>query len=279
MQTPPILRRPSPSRLALAMSLVFACGLFAMGGCASNTAKTENYRALYEAGRYREAYTAAVETEGKSSGVAKTQAALIAGQSAYAVNRNEDAEKWLGPLAENTDPIIAGNALATLGLIAEEREQHDKAAGMLIKASEKLTGDEAGRAALYAGDAYRAMSLRDRAREQYLRAQGMVTDSTMRTMVNDRLASVSGTAPLRSAGNFTVQVGAYSTFQRAQAQADRIRPRAVSAGLDVPRVVTTFAGGKKLYAVRISRFADRAKAQAAAQRIGGEARVASAIGE
>lgn len=250
-----------------------------LGACASNKSSTQNYRELYESGRYREAYDAAVETEGKASGMARTQAALIAGQSAYALNRNEDAEKWLTPLAENSDPTLSGNALATLGLIAEEREQHEKAVTMLVKASERLSGDEAGRAALYAGDAYRAMSLRDRAREQYTRAQGLITDSTLRTMVNDRLASVSGNAPLRSAGNFTVQLGAFSTFQRAQAQADRIRPRAVGAGLDVPRVVTVFVGGKKLYAVRVGRFPDRARAATAAARLGSDARVATAIGE
>lgn len=266
--------------LILCVVAVSLMALGGLGGCASSEkGSTLNYRELYEAGRYREAFDAAVQTEGKASGTARTQAALVAGLSAQAINRNEDAEKWLTPLVDDSDPIIAGNALATLGLIAEEREQHQKAAGMLIKASEKLTGDDAGRAAIYAGDAYRAMSLRDRAREQYVRAQKLVTDSTLRTMVNDRLASVSGTAPTKSAGNFTVQVGAYSTFQRAQAQADRIRPKAVSAGLDVPRVVTTFSGSKKLYAVRVGRYQDRARAAAAAARMGSEARVSSTIGE
>ena len=82
-----------------------------------------------------------------------------------------------------------------------------------------------------------------------------------------------------AAGALRLQVGAYSTFQRAQAQADRIRPKAVSAGLDVPRVVTTFSGSKKLYAVRVGRYQDRARAAAAAARMGSEARVSSTIGE
>lgn len=158
---------------------------------------------------------------------------MVAGLSVQAINRNEDAEKWLTPLVDDSDPIIAGNALATLGLIAEEGEQHQKAAGMLIKASEKLTGDDAGRAAIYAGDAYRAMSLRHRAREQYVRAQKLM-DSTLRTMVNDRLASVLGDCADEVGRELHGAGGAYSTFQRAQVQADRIRPKAVSAGLDVP---------------------------------------------
>jgi hypothetical protein len=41
----------------------------------------------------------------------------------------------------------------------------------------------------------------------------------------------------------------------------------------------TFSGSKKLYAVRVGRYQDRARAAAAAARMGSEARVSSTIGE
>lgn len=56
----------------VAVSLVALGGL---GGCASSEkGSTLNYRELYEAGRYREAFDAAVQTDaGKASGTARTQ--------------------------------------------------------------------------------------------------------------------------------------------------------------------------------------------------------------
>ena len=101
------MRTPSlRSGYALASSRALVAAPEARKIRRSSLSSTLNYREVYEAGRYREAFDAAVQTEGKASGAARTQAALVAGLSAQAINRNEDAEKWLMPLVDDSDPDI-----------------------------------------------------------------------------------------------------------------------------------------------------------------------------
>jgi cell division protein FtsN len=158
--------------------------------------------------------------------------------------------------------------------MAFEKERHAEAVQLLTKASDQLSGDEAARSSLYAGDAWRAQGRITDARLMYERAQSQVkNDSTLKVLISDRLAAVSG-QQRDGSGTFTVQIGAFSTFIRAQMQADRYRARAQSAGLSTPRIVQTInTQGAKVYAVRVGRFTTRGAADAARQALGSEARI------
>lgn len=249
--------------------------------CASSQkAADADYRELYNQHRYAEAYQAALQAQTEGSSVQKEQAALIAGLSAAALGKNDEAEKILRPLLKSGDQTVSGKAAAQLGLIAYGQDRHAEASELLTEASNKLTGDEAARASLYAGDALRAQGRSSEARASYERAQSQVQDdSTLKVLISDRLAAVSGTQPTGT-GQYTVQLGAFSSFQRAQVQADRYRTRAQSAGYATPRIVQTAnAKGVKVYAVRVGRFTKRSEAEAVQRSLGAEAKITTASNE
>ncbi|MGH7245062.1 MAG: SPOR domain-containing protein [Phycisphaerales bacterium] len=262
------------------MVLLVASALF-LGACASShKGAQDDYKELYSQHRYADAYKAALEAQTEGSSVQKEQAALIAGLSAAALGKNDEAEKILRPLLKSGDQTVSGKAAAQLGLIAYGRDHHSEASTLLIDASNKLTGDEAARASLYAGDALRAQGRTSEARSSYEKAQGQVqNDSTLKVLISDRLAAVTGTQT-SGTGQFTVQLGAFSSWQRAQVQADRYRARAQSAGLASPRIVqTTNQQGVKVYAVRVGRFSNRGQAETVQRNLGSEAKIMTATNE
>lgn len=267
--------------LGRGLRLVALSAALLMAGCQSTPkAGSSDYRELYERRQYADAYRAAMEAQTQGSSVQREQAALIAGLSAAALNRNDEADRILRPLLQSNDATVSGKAAAQLGLIAYERDRHAEASDLLGTASSKLQGDEGARASLYAGDALRAQGRTAEARSMYERAQSQVEqDSAIRVLASDRLAAVSGTQAT-GGGNFTVQMGAFSSFQRAQVQADRFRARAQAAGLPTPRIVQTRnQAGVTVFAVRVGRFQTRQQAEAARANLGPDARIMTATGE
>ncbi len=246
-----------------------------MTGCASsgNTAKGDHdYVKAYESGRYAQAYEDSAAAAARTSGFQHDQAALIAGLSAHALNRNDEAEKQLSPLVAGSDSKVAGEAGATLGLIAAERGRHDKAVGFLSDAGKKLQGDQAARAFMYAGDSYKSMSRDADARGMWSLAQTKVTnDSSLKVMIGDRLkgptAPVTPTPQAQAKGTkYTVQVGAFSSYTNAQRQLSRFK------AYGTPRVVETNKNGKKLFVVRIGSYATKTQADKVAKSVGSTAR-------
>jgi tetratricopeptide (TPR) repeat protein len=257
----------------------------------ASTAGLPPFAQTFEEKRYSEAYAQAAEVATTRRGSVQQQAALIAGLSAQAMNRNADAVKWLAPLRTSSDSVIAGQAHAAMGLIAQERGGHDEASQSLLIASQKLKGDEAARAALYAGDSLRTLGKANEAQEAYERAQQLVqTDSGLRMMIGDRLRGGSpkmvatrpsvpnlvgaNTLPDRTNSEMlTVQIGAYAHESTAQLQVNRLAKR-----YNV-RVVPILRDGKRLYAVRVGKFSSRSTADAIKKEIGGTAIVTGATGE
>ena len=261
-------------------ALILLSATFQVACSSSQKGQQADYKELYSQHRYADAYKAALEAQTSGSSVQKEQAALIAGLSAAALGKNDEAEKILTPLLKSGDQTVSGKAAAQLGLIAYGADRHAEAATLLTEASNKLTGDEAARASLYAGDALRAQGRTSEARASYERAQTQVQgDSTLKVLISDRLAAVSGTQATGS-GQFTVQLGAFSSWQRAQVQADRYRARAQAAGLASPRIVQTAnQQGVKVYAVRVGRFANRSAAETVQRNLGAEAKITTATNE
>jgi len=267
------LQRMSATALLAAALLVTGCS-------SSSKTGSKDYKTLYENRQYADAYKAAMEAQTEGSSVQREQAALIAGLSAAALNKNDEAERILRPLTKSNDQTVSGKASAQVGLIAYEGNRHSEASELLTDASNKLSGDEGARASLYAGDALRAQGRTSDAKAMYEKAQTQVqNDSTLKVLISDRIAAVTGLSNAGT-GGFTVQLGAFSSFQRAQVQADRYRARAQAAGLATPRIVQTKnSAGAQVYAVRVDRFASRQAADAARAKLGADARVMTTQGE
>jgi tetratricopeptide (TPR) repeat protein len=249
-----------------------------LGGCSSTPSAGADYLTAYNNRDYPRAYKFAEDAAARSSGLKREQASLIAGLSAHALNRTEDAQKWLEPLAVTAkDDQISGRAGATLGIIAAEKKQHETAVRYLTEAAAKLDGNDAARAWLYAGDSYKALNKAKEARDAYAKAESLVTDgSDLESMARQRIAAPIvpqlNVAPYRGAigagpppgARYTVQMGAFSTRANAEDAARRTGRPAMAIGQ--PYIVqTTSKAGKPVFALRVGGFATADQARKAAQ--------------
>ncbi|CAG0951316.1 hypothetical protein PHYC_00218 [Phycisphaerales bacterium] len=253
--------------LVSTLSLLVACSSTPKGG------SKDDYMALFNQGQFAAAYETASGVAGSVRGSHRDRAALIAGLSAYRLGKAGDAHRWLLPLVDNPDPGIAGRANATLGSLAAAQGTHGSAAEYFMKAAGKLTGDDAARALMYAGDAKKAQGKTEEATALYQRAREKVeTDVQLRVAIGDRLA---GHTPSGShSGVYTVQAGAFATRRTAETLAGSLKARGET------RIVTTRdRAGKTLYAVRVGFYGAKATADSVAKAIGKGAFVTTTDGE
>lgn len=231
-----------------------------IGGCAATpSAAPGGYLESFQAGRYEAALRQAEAVHAQSTGLERARAALIAGQSLHALGRDTESTRWLQPLSSHQDDAIAGNALATLGLIAMSQSRHGSAASQLSAAARRLSGDDAARAAMYAGDSYRAVNDVRRATESYELAAARAVSPALKREVTDRTAG----------RTYAIQLGAFAQRAAADRTASGARAVAARAGLATPRIEpTTDASGRTLFAVRIGEFASRPVAEQALARSG-----------
>ncbi len=257
-------------------ALLLACTL---AGCSSGQKASgkSDYMVLYSTGQYARAYDEASRVAGGlRSGSQKNEAALIAGLSAQALNRNNDADRWLRPLLTIGDDAVAGQAAAALGLIAAEQNLHRQAADLLTDAATKLKGDNAARSAMYAGDSYRALKQEADAQKSYSRAMGLVqTDSQLRTMIAARQQGPAP-QPMSSPGvqTWSVQVGAFTNRFNAQREVDKLRTRGEARIVEIKD-----KNGRPLYAVRLGRYPSKSQAEAVRRSLGGASWVTDTRGE
>lgn len=242
-----------------------------------------DYVAMFNQGRFSEAYDVASREAGAKRGRNRDTAALIAGQSAYRLGRANDASRWLEPLIENSDPAIAGRANATMGSIATSRGTYGTAAEYFLRASTRLTGDDAARSLMHAGDAKKTLKQDQEARVLWERARDKVdSDAQLRVAIGDRLAGgfTGITAPVGtggsggSAGQFTVQAGAFATRAKADQAAAGLRGRP-----DVRIVMIKDRAGRSLHAVRVGRYATKGEAEGVARGMPKGAYVTTTSGE
>lgn len=256
----------------------------------------EPYIASFRAGQYDDALRQAEAMHGAATGERKDRAALMAGLSAYALNRPTTAEGWLNPLTNHKTDEIAGTANLTLGMISLDRKQASKAAPQLQLAAGKLSGDEAAQARLLAGDALTTMRQAEPAREQWREGLTVAQGDAVRSELEGRLAgrspavagnrfvpgrggsvfasraattNAAGPSAGTPTGRFTVQLGAFQDRASADRLAQRAAAAAQRAGQSPPRVVPTTdqKTGRALFAVQIGDFADRASATQVQQAI------------
>lgn len=246
-----MISRTLSALLAVIPSLALSVGC--QSSRSAHASGNPTYITLYRTGAYNEAFEAAKAVPATAHGSER----LIAGMSLAAMGRGEEAKVWLKPLAASTDKNIRGRAEATLGLIYAEEKQHAEAARLLKSASDDLAGPMKGWAAHYgaqefgfAGDNMRAGQLR--------------TVAELRGP-----EAVAGTP----SGQYTVQLGSFSSRSLAQSRVRATTTSAQRAGLDLPRVEVTIAGDRPLYAVRVGRFETPADAREASQSFPGDTAV------
>lgn len=285
----------------LARTLIAALALLAAiaaGGCASTqTRPPTDYVTLYQSGRYSEAYDAAAAAAAKGSTNTREEAAVIAGLSAQALDRHSDARRWLSPLLGSPNRGVSGRAAAALGLIAKDTRDFAGAATLLEQASRSLEGDEAARAAIYAGDCHRTLGRSGDAQRCYQKARELfVSDAQVRMLVADRLGTTTAAiqpqpvaaaaAPPRAgasmgvtrtpATGYTVQFGAFSSKATAEQQASKVAFQ--HRGIPL-RIVAVQSAGRTLWAVRTGRYPTRPEAERAAIPFGKMAVATTATGE
>lgn len=263
-----------------------ACGVLAVSGlvavagiegCASGGGQapagdTADYEKLYQRREYAKAYQSASSAYTKATDLRQRErAALTAGLASAALEppKEADAQRWLSPLVQSTDNRIAGTAAGTLGMIEQKKGRHTPALTLLTAASEKLTGNDQARAAMFAGDSLQALGKTAEARAMYDKAATAGSDRLLSQQIEARRQTVANDG-VRASGAFTLQLGSFSDINKANAAAVRLRPKAVAGGLPPPRVLEVNNDGRKMYAVRIGRFATRAEAQTAQDKLPGE---------
>lgn len=278
--------RLGPAALVLLTAAFAGPALLWSSGCESSSgtrAETPavDYELLYTKGDYAKAHQAASSAYAKSTGVLRERAALTAGLSVAAMQppKEAEAQRWLRPLVTSENAAIAGSAAATLGMMAQRSGKHTEAVTLLTSASDKLSGNDQARAKMFAGDSLQALGKGPESREMYAQAAAVATESLLKVQITSRQNTLPEAGPVK--GSFTIQVGAFSDPKKAKAAADRLAGKTAAAGIPAPRVVQTSSKNGTVHAVRIGRFATRAEAQAAQQKLTGEstAMVMVATGE
>lgn len=276
------------SRAAGVLVLTFAtmAGV-AMPGCGSSEKPADNgipampdYMQAYRKNDFRKALDLASKAyRDEPEGVKRDRAAAVAGDSARWLGRNAEAERWVSPLLASSDETVSGWANSTLGMIEKEKGMHRQAADHLLAAAGKLKASESASSWMYAGDSLTALGRKDEAKHAYLSGLAAVPASNpqLKGMLDQRLGQEAPTSD--GGGRYTIQVGAYSSRDRAQAAADRLRGNLAGTTLGAPRIVQVSNKGKILYTVRVGMFATRDQAAREAKRLGTDATATLRTGE
>ncbi|HYE01688.1 MAG TPA: SPOR domain-containing protein [Phycisphaerales bacterium] len=258
--------------------MTLAAAALGTAGCASSPEGPGGYVSLYREGQYAKARKGAEAALKHGNEQERARAALTAGLAAHAQGDLAAAEAHLRPLLSCPDPAVAGRAGATLGLIAADRGNNQQAAELLAAASGKLTGDDAARAGMQAGDSLSRLSRFPAARAQYLVAGASAKDPALKTALSQRASATdrpSSPIPTEAgsafapAGPYAVQLGVFSRRENADRQVGKTRPVVSRLGLTNPRVIprASQTGGSE-YVVLVGGFPSKQAALAARDRLG-----------
>jgi tetratricopeptide (TPR) repeat protein len=224
--------------------------------------RLESARAAYSSGDYASAYVEAERAAGANTPSVRHEAAYIAGMSAHQRRDLVNAERFLKLAAQSSDPALAGQALAELGLIYGELGWHAQAARYLLAASSKLQGQDRVNAYFYAAVAQQKMGQWAQARTNLTLAQSQSQDPALKARAAEQLL-VTG---------YTLQFGAFANQLNAEKEAQRraiglskakIGPARISAALT--------ADNRQLHLVQAGYFTTFDSAIQARNRIGIEA--------
>ncbi len=222
--------------------------LAGLGGCASQSTGGPTIKTItadYDAGRFQQAYNAAVTLSRRGDLETRDQASYLAGLGAYRMQQYLGVDRYLGPLTHAPDPAVAGRAAGTLGLADMERGNFREAATHFKSAADRLKGQEKAEATYRAGLAYKEAGLTSQARIQFIIAQGASKDPAFLAKVNRELKS----------SGFTLQLGVFAARSNAETMARDFQATSAAAQLGRANIVAGKGDrGETLYYVQVGAF-------------------------
>jgi len=243
---------------ALACLLMLAV----VSGCQTSqktrASQLDEIRAAYQAQQFDRAFQLGVVAS-RGRDAAAQQAAYMAGLSAYKLGRYPDAIGYLSQAARSSDDSLAGDALATLGLVYAHQNQHRLAEETFLAAAKKLTGQGKANALFYAAISQQKLGRWADARANLSLARAASDDNTFKRQVDDQFA-VTG---------YSLQVGAYSEQENAQRAALRWNQQVQGKRMGQARLVPTRAAdGSSIITVQVGQFSSYSTALMARQELG-----------
>lgn len=241
--------------------LLALVGVGAMTGCQPSLRPglLNDAAVYYERGDYDQAFAAgrAVARQGEPS--QQGEGALIAGLAAQQNGDLRTAEQYLRQAAASDQPEVAGDALASLGLVYAQQERYSRSAAALVRAAEFLQGQPRANAYFYAAVAQQKLGRWAQARTNLVLARSSSRDPQFRQQVSDQIDVV----------GWTLQLGAFRDQDNAHQRAQQLAQRTREARLGVPRVLrTTDRNGQPLSVVQVGQFTTFQSASQARDRLG-----------
>ena len=255
--------------------------IIALGICSSALATPpSSIRSLgdaltaFESKDYRRAATLARMAGDRATGLERESARYLEGISLFKVNDFDAAANALRFAAASADAFVAGQSGVTLGSVEIERKHFDSAGYAFRKAAGFLTGAESQRAHSYAARCFDGAGLTVLADGERVAAgeppstptpilTPAITPATSPapTMTEPRLRvgpeskpKVAEIAPI----HYSIQVGSFSTVEKAHAAAEKLAARCMELRIDAPRVIAREnSDGSTLHIVQLGDFENR----------------------
>lgn len=255
--------------------------IIALGICSSALATPpSSIRSLgdaltaFESKDYRRAATLARMAGDRATGLERESARYLEGISLFKVNDFDAAANALRFAAASADAFVAGQSGVTLGSVEIERKHFDSAGYAFRKAAGFLTGAESQRAHSFAARCFDGAGLTVLADGERVAAgeppstptpilTPAITPATSPapTMTEPRLRvgpeskpKVAEIAPI----HYSIQVGSFSTVEKAHAAAEKLAARCMELRIDAPRVIAREnSDGSTLHIVQLGDFENR----------------------
>lgn len=255
--------------------------IIALGICSSALATPpSSIRSLgdaltaFESKDYRRAATLARMAGDRATGLERESARYLEGISLFKVNDFDAAANALRFAAASADAFVAGQAGVTLGSVEIERKHFDSAGYAFRKAAGFLTGAESQRAHSYAARCFDGAGLTILADGERVAAgeppsaptpilTPAITPATSPapTMTEPRLRVGPESKPKVAeiaTIHYSIQVGSFSTVEKAHAAAEKLAARCTELRIDAPRVIAREnSDGSTLHIVQLGDFENR----------------------
>lgn len=279
----------STAPLLLGLLCALLCAASASASTAQAAGRTiADATAAYHAKDFRRAAAVARLVGDRASGTEREGARYLEGLSLFQSGELDAAAAVLRVSAASREQYIASQSQITLASIEIERKRWDAAGYAYRRAAELLTGTESKRANSYAARCFDAAGLAilaDEARAaagearaavggppQQPRPVAIQDESPRRTVTADdkpipqnRIGAQPATRPAVSDAGprnstsplFAVQVGAFTSIERANEIAAALKAQCTAIDVECPRVITRHGDGATLHIVQFGCFPNR----------------------
>jgi hypothetical protein len=279
----------STAPLLLGLLCALLCAASASASTAQAAGRTiADATAAYHAKDFRRAAAVARLVGDRASGTEREGARYLEGLSLFQSGELDAAAAVLRVSAASRERYIASQSQITLASIEIERKRWDAAGYAYRRAAELLTGPESKRANSYAARCFDAAGLAilaDEARAaagearaaaggppQQPRPVAIQDESPRRTVTADdkpipqnRIGAQPATRPAVSDAGprnstsplFAVQVGAFTSIERANEIAAALKAQCTAIDIECPRVITRHGDGATLHIVQFGCFPNR----------------------